>query len=221
MGSRIVIVGDRMLWNSLLGYFLTQQGHTIIDIQTSTRETIQHIRKSSPDLVLIDNRSSTNRGARQVLSIKNEFPKQKVILLSSSQKPQELLYMLRSGTDGYLQKSTTPEQLLSDINAVCAGETRVSPELTHVLIAHAKHETTSSQQDIDRLTMREKEILELLASGRTNQEIAAFLSISINTVKNHVKSILSKLSMHSRSQAIVFWGTLNNLSGNAGTKELR
>ena len=217
MSVSIVIVGDHLLWNSLLSSFLEQRGHSVVGISASTRETLRLIRKNSPDLALIDNRSSTNRGARQVNSIKNEFPEQKVILLYSSHESTDLLYMLKCGTDGYLQKSTTPEQLLSDIEAVNAGETRVPQELMHVLLAHARNETKGNKQEIDRLTMREKEVLELLASGKSNQEIAVFLSISINTVKNHVKSVLSKLSMHSRSQAIVFWSTLNNKSRNTNT----
>jgi DNA-binding NarL/FixJ family response regulator len=206
----IIIIGDHTIWNSLMGSYLAQHEFSVISTHTSTREALSQIRKGTPDIVLIDNRRSTRRAVRQVLLIKNEFPKQKIVVLSSSQDPQDLLYLLKCHTDGYLLKNTTPEQLVEDIFAICSGETRVSQGLMHVLLAYAKDETIVYKQDIDLLTMREKEVLELLASGKMNQEIAKDLSISINTVKNHVKSILSKLSLQSRSQAIAYWRKINN-----------
>jgi DNA-binding NarL/FixJ family response regulator len=193
-----------------MGNYLAHHEFSVISTHTSTQEALLQIRKGAPDVVLIDNRRFTRRAVRQVLLIKNEFPKQKVVVLSSSEDPQDLLYLLKCHTDGYLLKSTTPERLLEDIIAVCGGETRVSQELMHVLLAYAKDDTTAYKQDIDLLTMREKEVLELLASGKMNQEIAKDLSISINTVKNHVKSILSKLSLRSRNQAIAYWRKLSN-----------
>jgi DNA-binding NarL/FixJ family response regulator len=210
MQRSILIIGDHIIWNSLIGDYLAQHEFSVISTHTSTREALSQIRRSAPGLVLIDNRRSTRRAVRQVLLIKNEFPKQKVVVLSSSQDPQDLLYLLKCDTDGYLLKNTTPEQLLEDIVAVHGGEIRVSQGLMHVLLTYAKTDTIVYRQDIDLLTMREKEVLELLASGKMNQEIAKDLSISINTVKNHVKSILSKLSLRSRNQAIAYWRKIGN-----------
>lgn len=217
MNYSIIIVGEHRLWTSLMGNFLAQHGFCIAGIYTSTSETLIQIRKAPPDVVVIDNRRSTHRGARQILSIKNEFPRQKVILLSASQEPRDLVYVLKCNANGYLLKDTTSEQVLEDIVAVCRGETRVSPDLMNVLLEYAKNEEVIHKRDIDSLTMREREVMELVARGMTNKEIANFLSISLNTVKNHVKSILSKLSLHSRSQAIARWNHISDRGSGAAT----
>ena len=205
MDYSVIIIGEHMIWNSLMSYYLAQHGFSIAGLYTATLEAVNQIRTSSPDIVIIDNRRSTRRGARQVLSIKNDRPQQKVILLSASQEPEDLITVLKCGANGYLLKKSTPEEFLEDIISICQGETCVSQELVHILLAYAKDEKMFGRISAELLTMRERKVMELLASGRSNQEIADYLSISLNTVKNHMKAIFLKLSSHSRTQAIARW----------------
>lgn len=116
--------------------------------------------------------------------------------------------MLKSKVNGYLLKNSPPSQLIQDITAVCRGETRISPELVGTVVNFVRNNDDFNTHSVDSLTMREKEILHFIAQGKTNKEIASELSISTNTVKNHVKSILSKLSIHSRVQAVSYWSNL-------------
>jgi two-component system NarL family response regulator len=213
MKEQIVVTGDQLLICALLGNFLSQHDFVVAGSYIKIQETLAHISRDPPDAVIVDARRSTQNGAEQVLMIKNEFPDQKIIILASSQEAKDLIFMLKNKINGYLLKSTPPNQLVQDVIAVCKGETRIAPELMGIVVDFVRNDNDMDRVSEGALTMREKEIMHLIAQGNTNKEIAEQLFISPNTVKNHVKSILSKLSLHSRTQAVSYWSGLVSRHG--------
>jgi len=187
---------------------LGEHGFIVTGEYTMVKNVLEHIRRDPPDAVIVDGRRSQQNGVEEILAVKTEFPCQKLILLTTSQESKDILVMLKCKINGYLLKSSSPLQLVQDIKAVCQGETRISPELVGTIVNFVRNNDNFNKHSFDALTMREKEILNTIAKGKTNKEIAFELSISPNTVKNHVKSILSKLSIHSRSQAVSYWSGL-------------
>lgn len=211
--KRIILVyGDQELFCHLLGSFLHENGFSISKQSTDIWETIEEIRRNPPHVILIDARRSKSNGLDDATLIKGEFPLQKIVLLSASSEAKDVMAALNLGIDGYLLKSVSPGELLQDLAAVCTGELRVSRELVGLLVRDwRKRKRTGGEleeQNSARLTLRENQIMVLMAQGNTNKEIAEKLELSPNTVKNHVISILGKFNVHTRTGAVSKWKNL-------------
>lgn len=211
---RVLVLSDQSLFCVLLGQFLREHDFIIEGEYTDTWKAVEYIRKSSPDIVLIDARRAKANGLEDASILKGEFPAQKVVILSASDEMEDITSALLLKIDGYLLKNSSVEQIVQDLKDICNNELRISPKLVGVVlkawhqiqVKEPKKETNTSP-----LSPRENEILSLIAKGKTNKEIGQQLLISPNTVKNHVDSILTKLNVHSRSEAVYTWiGQLSN-----------
>lgn len=180
-------------------------------------EAVEQARKLRPDVILLDLVMPRQNGLQALVEIRHEDPKARVLVLTSFAEPDKVLPAIRAGALGYLLKDTSPEELLHAIHSVCHGEPHLHPSIARMVLreieapseyATPKSETNGnghgSGSGKDPLTDREVEVLQLVAQGKTNQEIAQALVISERTVGNHIGSILRKLRLANRTQAALY-----------------
>lgn len=178
-------------------------------------EAVEQARKLHPDVILLDLVMPRQNGLQALIDIRNEDPMARVLVLTSFAEPDKVLPAIRAGALGYLLKDTSPEELLHAIQSVCQGEPHLHPSIARMVLreieAPSEMSAAKSEQNgnghaagKDPLTEREVEVLQLVARGLTNQEIAQSLVISERTVGNHIGSILRKLHLANRTQAALY-----------------
>jgi DNA-binding NarL/FixJ family response regulator len=141
---------------------------------------------------------------REVLAVSPEI---KIAILTTFEQDDYIFGALNAGASGFLLKRTKPEELIAAIHTLAAGDSLLSPSVTRRVIERMAHQpvaTSSAAQKLDVLTPREREVLELIARGLSNGEIASAFVIEESTVKTHVKRILMKLHLRDRVQAVIF-----------------
>lgn len=161
-------------------------------------ETVSKVREYPPDLVLLDLNMPRMDGITAINKIKEINPEVKVLILTIHDEKEYIYEVVKAGAEGYIQKDIKPEELKDSIERVIQGE-RVFPRSVEELIK----EIAVHKPQIDELSSREQEVLDLLAQGMSNRDIAEALFISEKTVKNHVSNILRKLSVNDRTQAVI------------------
>lgn len=193
---RIVIADDHLVYRigirSLIG---SEPGFEVVGEASDGNEAVELYRKLKPDVLLLDLRMPQKGGIEVVRSVREEFADARILIVTSYQTEEEIFQVLDAGALGYILKDLGREMLVEAIQAVCAGQRWVSSVI--------------ERQFIDRglrtpLTAREIEVLKLLARGLTNREIANVFNISASTVKNHVNSLLAKLEVSDRTEAVSF-----------------
>ena len=157
------------------------------------REAIEQFRKHRPDITLMDLQMPGMNGIDVMITIRNEFPDARFIILTTYAGDVQVSRALKAGARAYLLKSFLRKELLDTIRAVHAGQKRIPSDLATQVADHIAD---------DSLTFREIEVLRLIAAGNANKLIADQLSIAEETVKGHVKNILSKLSANDRTHAV-------------------
>ena len=162
------------------------------------QEALQLCAEHRPDVVLMDVIMPGMNGIEATQAIHRQFPEIVVLALSSFQDEEAIRAMLQAGAVGYVLKTSLIDDLAHTIRAAYAGQSVFSPEVTQVLLQPAQ---TPPPQDFG-LTPREREILKLMAEGLNNREIAAALTISLSTAKFHVSSVLAKLGVTNRVEAV-------------------
>ena len=192
---RILTVDDHpLVRRGIAGLVTGESDMTLIAEAANGREAIQQFRAHRPDVTLMDLQMPEMSGLDAIIAIRGEFPDARIIVLTTYAGDVQALRALKAGARGYLLKSTLHTDLLEKIRAVHAGKKSLSPEVSSQLAEHAAD---------DALTPAEIRVLRLLAEGNANKEIAALLSLSEETVKGHVRNILSKLSAKDRTHAVV------------------
>lgn len=161
-------------------------------------DTVNKVRELSPDLVLLDLNMPRMDGITTISKIKDINPAVKVLILTIHDGEEYIYEVIRAGAEGYIQKDIKPEELKEAIERVIRGE-KVFPRSIEDQVS----ETAANSNKLEELSAREQEVLELLAKGMSNRNIAETLFISEKTVKNHVSNILKKLSVNDRTQAVI------------------
>lgn len=175
------------------------------------RDALERIPELKPDLVLMDIRMPGTDGIALTRILKDRMPDIKIVILTVSHDPADLLRAVRVGAQGYLVKSLDPSDWISYLRAVADGASPISEEVAARLVTKLVPPAEPPAGEVARrLTPREREILARIARGRSNREIAEELVISENTVKNHMKNIMAKLDVKNRAQlaALAVRGTL-------------
>ncbi len=203
--ARLVIVDDHELARAgLRSMLIGQNGMELIGEAKNGREALSMCRRLQPDLVLIDVRMPDLDGLATCRGIKQEFPLTSVILITMHETPQYLLEALKSGASGYVLKDITQRELLTTVRRVLRGESVLNPEIVvRALDRLASKMPDQLELSPIQLSPREHQVLDLLAQGQTNREIARALTVSVSTVKIHVEHILAKLCVCDRTQAAV------------------
>jgi DNA-binding NarL/FixJ family response regulator len=191
---RVLSVDDHpMLRDGITALIASQPDLEMVGEAADGREALEQFRKHRPDITLMDLQMPEMNGIDAIYAIRAEFPDARTIVLITYAGDVQVTRAMKAGARAYLLKSLLRKELLDTIRAVHAGQKRLVPELAAEL---AEHSTD------DFLTARETEVLRLIGAGNANKEIAALLSITEETVKGHVKNILSKLDAKDRTHAV-------------------
>ena len=190
---RILCVDDHpMLRQGLAALIGSVPDMRLVAEATNGREAIQQFRIHRPDVTLMDLQMPEMGGLDAIIAIRNGFPDARIIVLTTYAGDAQALRAIRAGARGYLLKNAPHTEVLDTIRAVHAGRKAMSPEVSFELVEHATD---------DALSPAEIRVLRLIAQGEANKEIASHLSLSEETVKRHVSTILSKLGAKDRTHA--------------------
>ncbi len=199
---RILLVDDHAVVRAGLRMLLSADPELEIAGEADTgADGVRLARELSPDVVLMDISMPDMNGIEATRRIKEQNPEMAVLALTMHEDDQYFFEMLAAGASGYVPKRAAPNDLISAIHAVQRGGMFLFPTLARVLVSdylqRTEHAPTAGR-GFDTLTDREREVLVLIAQGRSNQEIAEALVISIKTVNRHRENIMAKLNLHSR-----------------------
>jgi DNA-binding NarL/FixJ family response regulator len=181
-----------------------QSDMTVVGVAADGRQAVSLARELHPDVVLMDIRMPVLDGIEATRQLRTASQSPRVLVLTTFDLDDYVYDALRAGASGFLLKDATPEQILAAVRVVGAGDALLAPSVTRRLIAEfAARAKLTAPPELDRLTAREREVLLLVASGLTNAEIAGRLYLAEQTVKSHVSSILLKLGLRDRVQAVI------------------
>jgi DNA-binding NarL/FixJ family response regulator len=191
---RILSVEDHPVFREVLGMIIeSQQDMLLVAHAANAVDAIAEFRRHKPDVTLMDLRLPGTNCTDTLIAIRGEFPKARIIMLTTSDSDGEIQRALRAGASGYLLKSMPKSELLEAIRSVHAGRTRVPAEVAALLAEHLGDED---------LTCREIDVLRLIQEGHRNKQIAGSLGIAETTVNFHIKNIVEKLHANDRTHAV-------------------
>ncbi|GKV56742.1 transcriptional regulatory protein DegU [Sporosarcina sp. NCCP-2222] len=212
--TKILIVDDHQLFREGVKRILDfEDSFDVVGEGDDGSEVNELYRKYEPDVVLMDINMPRMNGVEATEQLRKEFPEAKVIMLSIHDDESYVSHALKSGALGYMLKEMDADAIVQAIKVVAAGGSYLHPKVTHNLVAEFRrlsereYKGSFQQSEIRRplhlLTKRECEVLQLLTDGQSNRTIGETLFISEKTVKNHVSSILQKMGVNDRTQAVV------------------
>jgi DNA-binding NarL/FixJ family response regulator len=207
---RVLIADDEALVRA--GFKVLVDSAPGLSVVGEARDGIQAVRQAralKPDVVLMDIRMPVMDGleATRVLFDGDQDPPPRILIVTTFDQDEHVFEALRAGASGFVLKDTPPEKLLEAIAIVAAGEALLAPAITRRLIAefarHPRAVPRPAEDALARLTERERDVLQQVAAGKANTEIAAALYLSVATVKTHVSRLLDKLDCRDRAQLVV------------------
>jgi two-component system NarL family response regulator len=205
--ARILIADDHQLFREgLAGLIDAQPDLEVVGQAGDGLEALSLARDLRPELIVMDIKMPVCDGLEATRLIREEVPEARIVMLTVHDEDDKLFTAVKAGANGYMLKSTNSAGFLSGVRGALAGEATLSPKLAaHLLDEFTRlanrPEISPDTDEGAELTHREREVLDLVATGATNQEIANRLTISLHTVKSHVRSILSKLHAVNRRDA--------------------
>ena len=206
--TRVLIADDDDLMRAGLAELLTVDPEIEVAGQAATgREAVEQARRLTPDVVLMDVRMPDLDGIAATRELARVAPTAKVLILTTFEQDDYVFGALRAGASGFLLKRTRPEELLAAVHTIAAGDSMLSPSVTRRVIDRMAQQPAPKLVDqarLDALTPREREVLERIARGLSNREIAAAFAVEESTIRTHVKRILMKLELRDRIQAVIF-----------------
>jgi DNA-binding NarL/FixJ family response regulator len=206
MSIRIILADDhKIVRDGLRALLANQPGMMVIAEADNGRETVRLARDLSPDLVIMDIGMPDLNGVDATRQITSEMPDVKIIALSMHSDRRFVVQMFRAGASGYLLKDCAFEELARAVSAVLKKQTYLSPAVAGpVMEDYIHHLSTAVSAEFSVLSPREREVLQLLAEGKTTKETAALLCVSVKTVETHRQQIMSKLNIHTIAELIKY-----------------
>ena len=204
---RVLIADDHALVRSGLRGLLERDGEfQVVAEAADGYQAIEMAAAHRPDVILLDVGMPRLNGTDAALGLSEKVPSAGIIMLSMHSDEAYVLKALKAGARGYLLKASPESEVLAAVRAVAAGNAFFSPAITKMLVEDYVLEIRRRgvEDSYDLLSLREKEILQLLAAGRTNREISALLNISLTTVETHRNNIFQKLHLHNLAELILY-----------------
>jgi DNA-binding NarL/FixJ family response regulator len=204
---RVAVVDDQELFRQGLTMLLgVENGIEVVGEASDGVAAAELAASAVPDVILMDVRMPKRSGIEACVAIKAVAPTARIIMLTVSDEEADLYDAVKNGASGYLLKDSSIDEVAQAIRLVADGQSLISPSMAVKLLDEFKQMSRSDRQQVSnpRLTDRELEVLNLVAQGLNNRDIATRLFISENTVKNHVRNILEKLQLHSRMEAVMY-----------------
>ncbi len=199
---KLLLVEDHHIVRRGLVFFLkTREEFEIVGEAENGEDALTFVRTERPDVVLMDLSMPKMDGIEATKQIKQYDETIKILILSSFSEQDYVLPALEAGADGYQLKEVQPEQLVASIIAIYEGNANFHPKVTPALLGRS---AVKKENPFSMLTKREQEVLQEIAKGRSNKEIAAELHITEQTVKTHVSNVLAKLEVDDRTQAALY-----------------
>ena len=204
MGLKILIVDDHPMVRMGLGFMLRERANLKTEEATTAEEAIAKVKQDPPDVVMLDIRLPDRSGVETCRMIKEITPETKVIMITSFTDEEALFSSILAGANGYFLKRVAPEELLSAIYKVCQGESVIDSQFTASVFKKLRQGFNTEDDPKTQLNRREQQMLELIAKGRSNKDIAEVLFLSPRTVKNYTSIIFKKLGVNNRAEAAAF-----------------
>lgn len=196
----VLIVDDhRMFSESLARLLADEDGVEVLGVAGTGSDAVDMVDRLHPNVVLMDYQLPDRDGVAVTLEVKRRNPSVMVVMLTGSTEDRVLLAAIDVGCSGFLTKDRAAAEVVHAVRAAAVGEALISPALLARLLPKLNRTQRSLGED---LSDREREILGFLARGMTNKVIAAELFLSVNTIRNHVQSVLAKLGAHSKLEAV-------------------
>jgi two-component system response regulator DevR len=203
---RLLVVDDHeVVRQGLVALIDRREKFQVVAEAGSVEEALEAARRFQPDLVIMDVRLPDGSGIEACREIRAELPATRVVMLTSYPDEEAVLSAIIAGASGYLLKQIRARDLVNALEAVGRGESLLDPAVTEKVLERVRRIASGTYTDeLAQLTAQEQKILQLVAEGKTNKEIASEVFLSDKTVKNYVSSILSKLNLQRRAQAAAF-----------------
>ena len=204
---RVLICDDHTILREGIRLLLNSQPDMeVVAEAVDGRDAIAKAREFKPDVILMDIAMPLLNGLDATRHIRRDNPNARVLVLTMYESDEYVSQMLEAGAAGYVLKKVAGSELVYAIRAVHQGEAFLYPSITKRLVEDYLRRVESGQERVtfDGLTDREREVLQLIAEGHTNKEIADLLSLSVRTVQNHRAHIMEKLGMHDRGELIKY-----------------
>ena len=203
---RLLVVDDHeVVRQGLVALIDRREKFQVVAEAGSVEEALDAARRFQPDLVIMDVRLPDGSGIEACREIRAELPATRVVMLTSYPDEEAVLSAIIAGASGYLLKQIRARDLVNALESVGRGESLLDPAVTEKVLERVRRIASGTYTDeLAQLTAQEQKILQLVAEGKTNKEIASEVFLSDKTVKNYVSSILSKLNLQRRAQAAAF-----------------
>jgi DNA-binding NarL/FixJ family response regulator len=205
-GMRTLLVDDHPLVREAILHLLMEHGMAVVGVAQDGQDGIEQARRLRPELVLMDVHMPRLSGVAATQQIKAEMPDTRVVMLSVSAEDSDLLEATRAGASGYLLKSLKVDEFWTQLRRLAQGEAPMAPGLTARLLAGmAKQDRRTDPAALaPDLSLRQTQILQMVAQGMTYKEIGAKLHVSVHTVKYHMEQTISRLNMNSRAEVLAY-----------------
>ena len=202
---RVMIVDDHdVVREGLRGLIQKRTEFAVVAEADSVASAVKEAHRTGPDVVIMDVRLPDGSGVEACREIRAGRPETRVLMLTSYADDEAVLSSIMAGASGYLLKQASSRDLVAAIERVARGESLLDPGVTGRVLERLRRADASEGDELSLLSEQEQRILDLIAEGKTNKEIAQEVYLSDKTVKNYVSSILSKLNLRRRSEAAAF-----------------
>ncbi len=204
--TKVLVVDDHpLLRRGVIDVLGLQEQIMVVGEAGDGTEALEKARELAPDVIIMDLEMPNMTGLEATASIQQELPDVKILIFTVSDKQADLFSAMRVGAKGYILKNAAAPELLRSVFHIAEGGVIISPDMASKLLGELPLESESEEKlEVEVLTQREAEVLHLVSQGSSNKEIASALYISENTVKTHMRNIMDKLHLASRSQAAAF-----------------
>jgi DNA-binding NarL/FixJ family response regulator len=199
MSVRVVIVDDHRLFRAGVRSELGREVE-IVGEAGSVEDAVPLIKETDPDVVLLDVHLPDGGGQGVIAAVAPERPGVHFLALSVSDAPEDVIAVISAGARGYVTKSISGEELTDAVRRIAEGDAVFSPRLAGFVLDAFRTDELGSDAELDQLTPREREVLQLIARGYRYKEIAARLHLSVKTIESHVSAVLRKLQLSSRHE---------------------